>query len=292
MFMISKPKLLIPLLGIALVATGCTTKPALEPEDVIARSGKELIDLVSADFELNLNLNGGLSSNIIGNIDTADINLQGTLDTTVGDYPAYRIHSTIIGGNSRGKIRLSGQVVGLPDNTYFQLSDVSIPTLVPISLGGDNSWYRINTESTKSPLPQVAGDQVSNLEDTLSETTPFTILENLPISFVNGERVYHYKVQFNPESLKQLTNSLPSLPAEIPDFEFLNDYQSDIYISYSDYQIVRIASAGVYVHGNSPTAFDLVLNLKNHNSTTQVVAPESSKQIDSPNQSPLSSFKF
>ncbi|MEZ4210414.1 MAG: hypothetical protein R3B38_01750 [Patescibacteria group bacterium] len=287
-----KPKLLVPMLGIALLATGCATKPALEPDDVIAHTGKQLLELMSADFEIDLNLNGGLSSNIIGNIDTADIALQGTLDTTVGDYPAYRVNSTIIGGNSRGKIRLSGQVVGLPDNTYFQLADVSIPTLVPISLGGDNNWYRINTESSQSPLPQIAGDQISDLEENLSSTVPFTITETLPVSFVNGERVYHYKAKFNPESIKLLSQSLPELPAEFPDLEFLSDYEPDIYISYSDFEIVRIAATGVYVHGNSPTAFDLTLNLKNHNSTTQILAPESSKQIDNPNQSPFSGFGF
>jgi hypothetical protein len=269
--------------------TGCSIGKQPAPEEVLAGFYNQLSQLQTAHYSAILNLRGGLTTTLASSIDTAQIKLTGDLVNQLGQLPYYSVNADVSATGGQGPIKIDGNLIALDDYTYFQLTDLVLPTLLPVSLGADKKWYKIQTEQGGSKhlggreLASLTPQQELTIRNLVSESNPFTVSQVFPVTTVNGQRAYHYKVKIDPAEVEKLLNGIAKVSKNskpIPDLSYLANYEPDVYIATKNHQLLRLATNGIYTHGQIPTDFDLTVDLTNHNAKIDLSPPSSSESID------------
>lgn len=269
--------------------SGCSIGNQPAPDDVLTGLYENLSQMQTAHYDMKLNLRGGLTTTLSANIDTAQINLAGDLVNKPGQLPHYSVGAKVSATGSDGSIQIGGNLITLDDYTYFQLTDLVLPTLLPVSLGADKKWYKIQTEAGGDH--RLGGVDTINLSaaeeemirSLIATAKPLTVKEVLPLTTVNGQRAYHYKTQINPEELKRVLSGIASVTNStkpLPDLDYLSQYEPEIFIATKDNRLLRLSGPGTYIHDDLPTAFDLLLDLTNHNVKIDLAPPSSSQSIE------------
>lgn len=281
--------------------TGCSlgTQPA--PQDVLAGLYASLSQMQTAHYSLRLNLRGGLTTTFAANIDTAQINLFGDLVNKPGAIPHYSVDAQVEANGSDGPIQVGGNLINLDNYTYFQLTELVLPTLLPVSLGADNKWYKIQTEPGAAhrlggidPMSLSAADEEA-IRLLIANAKPLTVKEVLPMTTVNGQRAYHYVAQINPEELEKVMVGIAQITKsekDLSDLGYLAQYEPEIFVASKDNRLLRVSATGLYLHTDIPTAFDLQVDLTNHNKKIDLSPPSSSQNVETAKIFSLPKFPF
>lgn len=279
--------LLAALISVGL--TGCNIGRQPAPEDVLAGLYASLSQMQTAHYDMKLSLRGGLTTSFAANIDTAQINLVGDLVNKPGSLPHYSVDADVSANGGDGAIQIGGNLISLDSYTYFQLTELMLPTLLPVSLGADKKWYKIQTDPGEAS--RLGGVDAVNLTAAqegmarflIANAKPLRVIEVLPMTTVNGQRAYHYVTQIDPAELKSLLEGLAEItgsPKSQPDLNYLAQYKPEIYISSKDNRLLRLAAIGTYLHDGLPTAFDLKFDLTNHNAKIDLGPPSASQSVE------------
>lgn len=279
--------LLAALISVGL--TGCNIGKQPAPEDVLADLYASLSEMQTAHYDMKLGLRGGLTTSFAANIDTAQINLSGDLVNKPGALPHYSVDADVSANGGDGSIQIGGNLISLDSYTYFQLTDLVLPTLLPVSLGADKKWYKIQTDP--GDASRVGGVDTANLTPAqegkarflIANAKPLKVIEVLPMTTVNGQRAYHYITQVDPVELKALLDGMADISGSTkrqPDLSYLAEYKPEVFISSKDGRLLRLAATGIYLHDGLPTAFDLRLDFTNHNAKIDLGPPSASQSVD------------
>lgn len=270
-------------LAVAVVAlSGCSLRQPT-PEEVLTKFALRLSDLNSFNFDMDLKLNGNIPTSFAGNLSQASFDLAGGVQATPEGTADFTLNSYVTGKAPNGEVKLAGNLISHSDYTYFQLRDVLLPTLTPLSLGADSRWYKVRRQNGESQAPQISETQMKAAKKEIAEAQIFEVKEVLPISTVSGQRSYHYKVQISSDGLNVLVKNLNSLlNLEIPELESktIERYQGEVWIGVKDQRLMRLRVADFTTHKDQPIAFDLDVVLSNHNQKLQITPPSASENVD------------
>lgn len=277
-----KPSLVIvAMLFAATIIAGCSVKGQPDPDAVLSRFGQQLTELQSVNYKLRLDLAGGLSS-ASKPIDTASIIMNGALQSALNSPLTYTSNIDLSATGGNGPVRIVGQLVGTADYTYFQIDNVSLPSLIPLSLTGEQ-WYKVKSSQPAALSGQLTRTQQTAIQSLFDQSKPWIASEVLPMTTINGERVYHYRLQMDSQALTSLLASVYQIVGEedlqLPEIS-LDNYQPEVFIDTRDYDLRRLIVAGIYTHDHLPTNFSLTLDLDQHNKADSVVPPATVKDID------------
>lgn len=286
----------VGLIGVVLTSLflgGCAFQKPV-PDQVMERLTQATASVTSFHYNAELTLNGSLPIAVVPDVTSAQIKFSG--DATTSDdpnAPLFTMRTDITGTSAQGNLGISGELANLSDYLYFRLTNLSLPTLLPISLGGDSRWYKIRHVATASPSEQklgvVAGDtiisdqQFQALRNLISQTPVMEVLEVLPDATVNGQRSYHYKVQLKPESITELIsqmNQLLNAKVVQPNLELIGRYQPEIWINKRTFQLSQFSLSDLYSLNGLPIAFTLQFGLSRQNESLKIIPPKDTEELD------------
>ncbi len=277
---------------VVLTLSGCSTR-TLPPDEVLQRLAAASADLKSFDYDITLELAGKLPVILGSQFDTARLRLTGELASQDFLAPQFTLRTDITAGSGQGSLALSGQLVGLADYTYFKLTDLAVPTLLPVSLGADSRWYRIKQSNYQSgnnvlgtlPAQALTPAQISTLHDLVKNAVLFDVRESLPDETASGQRSYHYRVTLRPDDLKYLlTRVSETTGSALPiDLGQAADYTADLWVNKRSFQMSRLRVSDTYLADGVPVAFTLELGLMDHNERVNVTAPNAAEELNRQN---------
>ncbi len=140
-----KTKLLFMALGLVLGSiflSGCLSSN-LAADEVMQRSSRALSGLSSFHYQSDLDLSGNLPTNLVEDLTQTNIRLSGDVNSRDLTSPKFTVTAQIEAVAKGGPVSIAGELVSLADETYFKLTNLVLPTLLPVSLGADSRWYKI-----------------------------------------------------------------------------------------------------------------------------------------------------
>ena len=279
------------ILGICLFGlSGCTITQAPDPGEVMSSLTASLAELTSVHYDADLRLTGQLASQIVDGLTEANFDLVGDITDLATLQPKLSLSANIDARASSGPVSLSGNLVGADNSTYFQLTQFSIPSLLPVQLTADQQWYKFDNRNTGltstskpiEPLSQLTEDEMTLISQLISGSRIFEVIESFPQTTVGSERAHHYRVKIDPVELTNLLDGIAEVtgtPNSLPSLDYLADYTPDIFVSTRTNQLLRIKLTDIYMRADLPVAFDLQLDLSRHNSVPGIVPPQSSHPL-------------
>ena len=272
-----------------LVLSGCNPLAQPSPEEIMTEVESSLATLSSVNFDADLRLTGEVDTSLLSNAKEVTISLNGELRNSSLGLPEYSVMADVSARSSDADIRIEGHIVSLHDFTYFQLTNLSLPSLLTSSINSDRKWYRIPTETTLANSPKdqnltISEDSKGSIHELILSTQPLTVTEVLPISTINGQRAYHYKTSIDPEELTNFLDGLNQLSGDrftLPELDNLGNYQPEIFVSSKDRSLLGIRVAGEYLEYGQPLAFDFEVIFSHHNKGDDIMPPRSSENIES-----------
>jgi len=291
-----KAKLLLATLGLLLgstVLTGCLSS-SLTADEVMQRSARALSGLNSFHYQADLELSGNLPTNLVENLTQTKIRLGGDVNSRDLSSPKFTVTAQIEAVAKGGPVSIAGELVSLADETYFKLTSLVLPTLLPVSLGADSRWYKIRhpnggDETNKLGTNQVAEltpEQLVKIKEVIAGHPLFVVEETYSDETVGGQRSYHYRAKLDPNNPNYVVTQL----AQVMQLDNLNinadklsGYVFDVWISKRSFQITRLAVSDIYLNNGVPIGFQLDLIITRHNEALPIQAPTVSEELDSEN---------
>lgn len=262
------------------------------PEAVVVKFTEAMANLTSFHYDVDLKLNGRLPIAVVQDISSLNLKFSGDADNQNPNQPQFTLLANVFGTAPQGSLALAGDLVNLADYTYFRLTNLALPTLLPISIGADSRWYKVRHASSINPDehklgvsngPQFTSDQIQTIQNLISQTPIAEVLEVLPDATVNGQRSYHYRTQLKSEVLvgllKQLNQSL-NLTLALPASDQLAKYQPEVWVNKRTFQLSQLKLADLYLLNGVPVAFDLTLSLSRQNEQLKIVIPKNTEELD------------
>ena len=261
---------------------GCGFIKQPDADQVLFRFSQQLAQLESVHYDLALQLLGGLSQGFNAGLDSAKFSVNGDIESGLNSPVVYTANVSLTGQGTKGPVQLGGKIIGLQDYSYFQINNLSLPSLLPIGLG-DQQWYKIKSEQPAALSGQLSHSQQDEVAKILESHTPLSVSEVLPITSVGGRRAYHYKLNIDDEILNDVIAQLQetvSMGADSPTEFSLSGYQPEVFIDTKTYDLLRIKIDGIYTHDHTPTNLSLDLELSNHNEAPTIQPPAVVKEVD------------
>lgn len=285
---------ILALLAASLSISGCFfQKPA--PEDILSNFNRSMANLSSFHYNLNLKLEGRLPTALAKDVNQLILDFSGDAASPDPTQPEFTLDAKVAGTATDGSLSLQGELVNLSDYTYFRLTDVTLPTLLPVPLGADSRWYKIRHLSPATPdenklgvaqIPAISVEQLQEFRNLISQTSVAEVLEILPDATVNGQRAYHYRVQLKPDAINQLIGQLNKLAGSklvTLDPAMLGRYQPEVWINKRTFQLAQLKLSDIYLVNQVPVAFDLTLGLSHQNDKLTIIPPKETEELDTTN---------
>lgn len=262
------------------------------PDEVIAKFGQASSTLSTFQYEAILTLAGRLPIAIVEGAGSASIKLTGSANNQDPNNPQFTLQAILSGTASAGQFAISGDLVSVGDYTYFRMTNLSLPTLVPVSLGADSRWYKVRHVGRANPNENKLGvlekatftsEQIKQIRITLADASLFEVTEVFPDMTVNGQRSYHYRAKFKLESIENLNRQISAIlstPLTEQNLSDLSDYQLELWINKQTFQLSQLKLAGLYQTDGLPTDFDLTLRLSRHNEKLTITPPKESEELN------------
>lgn len=278
-------------LPLALSLSGCMLS-RLAPDEVIAKFSQTSSALSTFQYEANLTLAGRLPITIVEGASSASINLTGSANNQDPNNPQFTLRAILSGTASAGQFAINGDLVSVGDYTYFRMTNLSLPTLVPVSLGADSRWYKVRHLTAADPNESKLGvleksaftsDQIKQIRTVLADASLFEVIEVLPDVTVNGQRSYHYRTKFKSDSIEGLSQQVGTIlgtPLTGQNLSNLSDYQPEMWINKQTFQLSQLKLTGLYQTDGLPTDFDLTLKLSHHNEKLTITPPKESEELN------------
>jgi len=280
---------LIILTGLSL--SGCLfQKPT--PDEVVRKFTQAMAGVTTFHYDLALDLQGSLPVALAKDVSSVSMKLTGDAINQDPNQPQFTLQANITGVSAQGALAINGEVVNLSDYIYFRLTDLSLPTLLPVSLGADSRWYKIRHLSPANPSEEKLGvadnqqftlEQMEALRKLVSQTAIAEVVEVLPESTTNGQRSYHYKVKLQPDAISQLIgqlNQLLNIKLIAPTPAMIAKYQPEIWINKRTFLLSQLKLADLYLLNSVPVAFDLVLGLSRQNDQLKISVPRDTEELN------------
>jgi len=256
------------------------------------RFAQTTAEITSFHYNVDLTLAGRLNLSLVPDVSSATIKLSGDVVNKDPNSPKFTLAADLAGVAPSGSLAIVGELINLDDYTYFRLTNLTVPTLLPVSLGADSRWYKIRHVAANDPNEKKLGvadgapitnDQLQAVRDLLKQTPLMEVVEVMSDETVNNQRSYHFRAQFKPEALVTISQQLGQLLGlSQPDQTLgdLADYQPEIWINKRTFQLSQLKLADIYLRDNIPLAFDLMLGLSRHNESFKITAPQATDEID------------
>lgn len=261
------------------------------PDEVVARLAQAASGLTSFHYVADLNLEGRLPISMIVDASQASLRLTGDMMNHNPAQPQFTAQANITGVSAQGPFDFGGEVVGLADYTYFRLTNLTLPTLAPVSFGADSRWYKIRHLAELNPDEKRLGAvdkaaltpaQVDRIRQLIATTPLFEVVEVLPDATVHNQRSYHYRARFKADAVTSLNQQLGELLGADPTSQLLSlsDYQPELWINKRTFQLSQFYLNGLYLVDQVPIAFELSLGISRHNDSFKITAPSASEELD------------
>jgi len=286
-------KLGLGILTVGIVLGGCSLSAAsLSSEEVMQRFSDALSNLGSFHYDAELTLQGNLPSGLNTNFNNSRIKVVGDVMSANAVSPQFTLLAQIYADSSSGPLSITGQVIGLQNYTYFKLTDLLVPTLLPISVGADSRWYRIRHTQNGNNDPSILGlggvstvspEQLEAIRELIASHSLFEVAEELPDETVAGQRSYHYIAKPKPDILKQLAEQLNRiLQADniTTNFDSFEDYTVDLWINKRNFNLTKLTVSDNYTTDGDIIEFNFDLEMNRHNEPLTIIAPKISEDID------------
>jgi len=295
--------LFLLLIAISLTITGCQKKP----EDVVKKMITKMASVDSLSYKADLNLRGAIPSLDTGLTETAlntenvssdlVLNAEGQLYLKNDNYT----HKIILdaGLNSEDTdLDLGLELVLTADTTYAKVNTAPNMGMIDFSTIND-SWYTIDLEGLADPLAVETGDEeefsrseMKKLKKLISKTNFFKVKEDLGKEDLEGNSVYHYRVDIDTASVKTFLTEFNNLLgyAELTEDEqkemqdslqLMESLELEMWIGAKKYYLHKLAVVG-YI--NDPDAsvesIDLTINFNDFNSVDEIALPAEAKEFN------------
>lgn len=273
----------------SVVLSGCNPLAQPSPEEIMSQVESGLTNLTSVNFDADLRVSGPVDISLLPSTKEANISLVGELRNSPVGLPEYSVMANVSARSQVADIRIEGHVISLHDFTYFQLTNLSLPSLLSSTINTDRKWYRIPTETTLArrsdpTQPTISKTPPSSIHDLILSAQPLTVTEVLPVATINGQRAYHYKTVIDSKQLADFLEGLNQLSGDqfaLPSLNHLDQYQPEIFVSTKDSSLLGIRVSGEYLKDGQPVGFDLNITFSRHNKGDEIMPPRSSENIES-----------
>ncbi len=278
-------------LPLSLFLGGCMFQKST-PDEVISKLARASSELITFQYSVDLSLAGRLPIAIVKDVNSASVQLFGSADSKDPNNPQFTLQANLSGNSSTGQFAINGDLVGTEGYTYFRMTNLSLPTLSPVSLGADSRWYKIRHLDSSNPNEKKLGvlekktftpQELEELRLFLSSTPIFEITEVLPDATVNGQRSYHYRTKITQESIADLSEKIGKLlgvSINQKNTDSLLAYEPELWINKRTFQLSQLKLVGLYQTDGLPIDFDFTLGLSRHNEKLTITAPKASEELD------------
>jgi hypothetical protein len=282
--------------GIILTAASCSASSP-NPNEVMDRAGGRLAQLTSFHYQLDLTVSGSLANSFSDKITRAHLKLSGDSVNRSPETAAFTLNGDITADAAEGPVSLRGEMVSLPDYTYFRIGQITLPSIIPVALNDSPGWYKIRQTApavaadsqelgiaSASPAP-ITPEQLKEVRKIIATVPLWTLLETFPDDTVNGLRAYHYRVKLESEALKlvapQITKLLRQPDISSAELDAWSQYEAEIWIDKRSSNLTRIKLDNLQTVNNLPTAINAVLDITRHNRPVEIAAPKSTEEVGS-----------
>ncbi len=278
-------------LPLALSLSGCIFSHPM-PDEVIAKFAQASAALTTFEYSVDLTLAGRLPIAIVEGVSNASVKLTGSTNNQDPSNPQFTLQAILSGTASAGGFAINGDLVSVGDYTYFRMTNLSLPTLSPVSLGASSRWYKVRHIAVSNPNESKLGvlektaftpEQIGQLRQLIADTSLFEVTEVLPDATVSGQRSYHYRAKFKAEAVADLSKQIGTLlgvPVTEENLNNLSDYQPELWINKRTFQLSQFKLAGLYQTDGVPTDFDLTLGLSHQNEKLTIAPPTESEELN------------
>jgi len=268
-------------LALSLVMLGGCGVKSEEPPVVLAKMTQVMSQMERMEFSGDFQVVGKSTLPLFQGLQDLQITGTGRVDLSAANNFRYLLNLVISGMGSEGKTEIGAELRSFPDINYFRITRITMPMGLPFSLSADNKWYQIksggqNQDWLGSSQP-LTDDQLQQLRELLNQNQLFNVVQKFPDETVNGARVYHWQVAFDPEALKTLLRNWGNItnPATEANVEhwatMLSDYTYEFWINKYDHRIMKASIKGWYnSEQNQRVDFTVNLNINKFN-TAQVI---------------------
>lgn len=282
---------ILGLIVCSLILSGCAVS-TLNPDEVIQRSARALSGLNSFHYQASLALSGNLPTSLGRDITQTHITFSGDVDNQDLSATQFTVDAQVEATSKDGPISIAGQLIGLQDETYFKLTKLVLPTILPVSLGANSQWYKIRHPSVKgevdklgvSQTAELTPDQMRSIKESVAGHPLFVVTAAYPDETAGGQRSYHYQAKLDVTNLQQVITELGPV-AQLTDvtanLDKLGSYVFEIWVSKHSFQLTRLTTSGIYLVGSVPLGFKLDVTLTQHNDILPIKAPVTSEELGS-----------
>ncbi|MFA5270159.1 MAG: hypothetical protein WC400_00885 [Patescibacteria group bacterium] len=189
-----------------------------------------------------------------------------------------------------GNTKISAELRGLPEYTYFRVQESNVPSSASLSLTPDARWYKVkNPEATVGNIlgggGRLTNEDGIKIRELLKTAQLFTVQTVLGDETIKSVRCYHLAVLIDRDALGSLLDAVQAVTNERVKFDrsaalkLATDYTYDLWISKRDYHLAKLVARGnLSTAGQSESALDITFSRLN--SPVSVAAPSEVKEFN------------
>lgn len=290
----------ISLLSLVLLA-GCNSGSTESPDDVIEKAKEALLEIDSAEIEVDASVLGSSSSD--------DLDFTGTMelafDNTDEENKMMDLHLDVSALMKAGERSLTGDIdlaVVVMGNEYFvklnelDSSDPSWSSVLPFVNLYKGKWLQIAEDFIPENIRELQSEDDAaelkreQMEALFLEKELVRVKKDYGVETLNGEKVYHYGLEVNQKGFEEymaevaVIDGLALTPAELEEAIAVLEYIKDIelFVSTDDYHVQKavFVLTGEAIEDESNLDVEITVLGKNYNKPVNVEAPEGAEPFN------------
>lgn len=293
-------KITLPILAVAFLVflSGCGVK--LDTSTVLEQMMVGMSEVKQFDAVGQLKLSGNSETALFNGLKQLAAAFNGRIDLANLDALKFSFQLDLSGTGAEGDTRIAAEIRGLPDYTYFRVSEANTPANLPLTLKPDARWYKVRNVTEQATGEVLGGGwrltnpEGAKLREAVKGLKLFTVQTVLGEETIKGTRCYHFAALIDQAAWGSLLDNLSNVTNGQLKFDrsaamrLATDYTYDLWIGKRDHRLAKLIARGnLAPAGQSESALEV--NLSRFNSPVSVVAPSEVKEftLDSLLQSPL-----
>ena len=291
--------LLIPALLVFLTGCGASEEPA---ENVLQKFKENVVEVKSADMNIQVGVEGQEENEAL--------NLDGTISLQVDRHneeaSKFALNLNLSGGMSAQEGDFSGDLNldlrTVAKEVYFRLVTLNLENneefsqIAPLIQAYTGKWLHVGKDFIPEDLQGLQEKDAETLakeerlKDLFVETHLLDVTKDYGIETVNGKKVYHYALAFNPEGVREYVTKAALIEGEemaqedLSEIGKIADYidSMEMWIGQEDYNLYKMETRleGPVTQAGGQVSIEVTLEGAGYNEDLAISAPEEFDEFD------------
>jgi hypothetical protein len=292
---------ILPLFFFSLFVLTSCGQPSESPESVIQKFKEQAIKVNSGDISAEMKMKGEDKTDVMDFTATADFKFDRSdqknskTDTKVAFNGALKAADQSLDGDVAFNVRTvnNGYYIFLDKLNSTSEQVKQIKTVLDKYMG---KWLRISDSFIPENLRQPEEKDEATLakEEQLKrlfvDTDLFIVAKEYGVESVNGQKTYHYGIQFNENGVQDYLRKIAALDnREVSDDDLKEATKiisyvksAELWIGVKDYYPYKavIALTGGLTENDTNMTVDIAMNGSDYNNSVNITAPENAEEFN------------